>query len=103
MATVDEMVNMVNMMDDKDRGRIAETVWGNPGRYSSLAMGLMYHALRDAERRGRCQCGGNRINDEPRTYWIVGDYIVTYLTDDLNFSARMLTEEMMNDLIIEEY
>lgn len=87
MATIEDMVEVVNNV--------------SPCRFSCVVTDLLYQALRDAERRGRCQCGGNRINDEPRTYWLVGDYIVTYLTDDLNFNADMLTEDMLDDLIIE--
>jgi len=49
-----------------------------------------------------CHCAGNRANDNLYTYWIVGDYEVSYITDDLDFSAEMLTEDMMDELIIEK-
>ena len=57
------------------------------------------HLLRNAEGNGMCYNGENR--GQPCTYWIVGDYDVTYITDDLGFYERMLTEDMMDDLIIE--
>jgi hypothetical protein len=59
-------------------------------------------AMINAEDRGLVYNGGHRAHNEPCTYWIVGDYIVTYLTDDEDFDATMLTEDMMDDLIIEE-
>lgn len=66
-------------------------------------------ALRYAEDNGECYNSVYTVKDDSDTYeiagctyWKVGDYEITYITDDLNFSARMLTEDMMNDLIIEK-
>jgi hypothetical protein len=87
MATIEDMVEVVNNV--------------SPCRFSCVVTGLLYQALRDAERRGRRHRGGYGAHDEPCTYWLVGDYIVTYYTDDLNFSAEMLFDDMMYDLIIE--
>ena len=39
---------------------------------------------------------------EPCVYWVVGDRIIRYLTEDDYFDAGMLTEDMMDELIIEE-
>ena len=59
-------------------------------------------AMINAEDRGLVYNGGHGAHNEPCTYWVVGDYIVTYLTDDETFGATMLTEDMMDELIIEE-
>lgn len=59
-------------------------------------------AMINAEDRGLVYNGAFGADNEPCTYWVVGDYIVTYLTDDVVFDATMLTEDMMDDLIIEE-
>lgn len=55
-----------------------------------------------AEDRGRSYNGVYGPHNEPCTYWLVGDYKVTYLPDNLDFDTEMLTEEMMDGLIIEE-
>ena len=60
---------------------------------------LVRQALCDAEDHGMCY---NGAFGAPCTYWVVGDYIVTYYTDDEDFFAEMLTEDMMDELIIEE-
>ena len=59
-------------------------------------------AMINAEDRGLVYNGAFGADNEPCTYWIVGDYVVTYLTDDETFDATMLTDDMMDDLIIEE-
>lgn len=46
--------------------------------------------------------GVHGAQNAPCTYWVVGDYIITYLTNDGDFHASMLTDDMMDDLIIEE-
>lgn len=87
MATIEDMVEVVNNV--------------SPCRFSCVVTDLLHRALRDAEGRGRSH---NGMDDDGTcyTYWMVGDYIVTYLTNDLNFNADMLTEDMMGNLIIEE-
>ena len=59
-------------------------------------------ALRDAEDHGMYFIGAFGAGSEPCTRWIVGDYLVTYLTEDADFNAEMLTEDMIGELIIEE-
>lgn len=59
-------------------------------------------ALINAEDWGLAYSGGHGAHNVPCTYWLTEDHIVTYLTDDEDFSAEMLTEDMMDDLIIEE-
>lgn len=70
----------------------------------TLVNDIMLCVLRHAEEDGRYYNGYNGVyvKDELRTYWLVGNYVVSYLTDDPDFNADMLTEEMMDDLIIEE-
>ena len=58
---------------------------------------LMYNA----ENNRRRYNDGYGEHNIPCTYWLVGDYKVTYLTDDPDFNADILTEDMMDDLIIE--
>ena len=89
MATIEDMVEVVNNV--------------SPCRFSCVVTDLLYKALRDAENNG-WYCNGYKgmyVKDELCTYWLVGDYIVTYLTDDPDFNADMLTEDMLDDLIIE--
>ena len=64
--------------------------------------GVIRQALMDAEDRGDVYNGRYGAHRVPCTYWAVGDYIVTYMTDDQDFIASMLTEDMMDDLIIDE-
>ena len=59
-------------------------------------------ALMDAEDRGHTYNGLYGARNVPCIYWIVGDYIITFMTDDQDFSASMLTEDMFDDLIIDE-
>ena len=59
-------------------------------------------ALMDAEDRGLVYNGAFGADNEPCTYWVTDDYVITYLTDDDTFDATMLTEDMMDELIIEE-
>ena len=58
--------------------------------------------MSNAEEEGMFYKGGYGVYNELCTFWIVGDYIITYLTDNLEFNAGMLSEDMMYDLIIEE-
>lgn len=105
MATREEMCKMINATEDDDPGWIARVVCGQPAQFpASIVKEVVWHALRHAEEDGRHYNGYNGVyvKDELCTYWLVGDYIVTYLTDDPDFNAKMLTEEMMDDLIIEE-
>ncbi len=108
MATREEMCRMINAIEGEDQGWIARLVCGQPARFpDSIVRDIIWYALRHAESNGRRYNGYNSYNgvyvkDEPCTYWLVGDYIVIYLTYDPDFNAEMLTEDMMDDLIIEE-
>jgi len=109
MATIDDMIEMVNTLEDEKKGWGARTIWGKPGRFpGSLVKSIMWQALRHAEERGQCY-NETYGNSEWCTYWKVGNYLVAYITDDeyLNsemqpVSTEMLTEDMMDELIIEE-
>ena len=85
MATKDEMIAVVN------------SAYKNSG----VVKDFMRRVMRDAENNGRCYNGGQGEHNIPCTFWVVGDYIITYLTDNWELHAGMLTEEMMDDLIIE--
>ena len=105
MATIEEMCKMINAMEDEEQGWIARLVCGQPARFpDSIVRDIIWYALRHAEDNGKYYNGYNGVyvKDELCTYWIVGDYIVTHLTDNLDFCASMLTEDMMDDLIIEK-
>lgn len=65
--------------------------------YEELRQGMI-----NAEDKGQFYNGTFGADNEPCTYWVTDDYIVTYLTDDEDFDASMLTDDMMDDLIIEE-
>jgi len=103
MATNEEMCEMINAIETEDQGWIARLVCGQPARFpDSIVREVMWQALRQAEANGRRYNGYNGVyvKDELCTYWLVGGYIVTYLTDDMDFNAEMLTEDMMDNLII---
>jgi len=53
-----------------------------------------------AEENGMAGKGAYGSHLERCTYWYVGDHIIIHLTDDVDFNACMLTEEMMDNLII---
>jgi len=54
----------------------------------------------DAEVTGMAGRGAYGPDLKRCAYWYVGDYIIIHLTDDVDFDARMLTEDMMDNLII---
>lgn len=102
MATKEEMRNVIYDMIENDRKLVLGIVLDPPSRVEcSPVADVFVRALHDAEVRGRCYNGGFGAHDEPCTYWVVGDYIVTYLTDNLEFHAGMITDDMLDDLIIE--
>ena len=88
MATIEDMVEVVNNV--------------SPRRFSCVVKDLLYQALRDAENNGRRYTDGYGEPNIPCTFWIVGDYIIIYLTNNWEFHAGMLTEDILDDLIIEE-
>ena len=105
MATREEMIKMIFSIEDDVMGWIVSTIRDYFGKFpGDFVKNVVWYALRQAEDDGRYYNGynGAYVKDEPCTYWLVGDYVVTYLTDDPDFNAEMLTEEMMDELIIEE-
>ena len=92
MATLKEMSNVIDSIPIDSP--IAYGVQPNPRAESK-------HYLRCDLRCVMINAGYGEYN-KPCTYWTVGDYIITYLTDNLEFNAGMLSEDMMDDLIIEE-
>ncbi len=77
-------------IDVKDIVRACETIEG------------IREMLIEAEDKGHCYNGVFGADEELCTYWVTDDYIITYLTDDPDFGAGMLTEDQMDDLIVEE-
>ena len=95
MATLKEMCNVVDSINIDDP--LAEGIAPFCLRESWYYLRRVMYNVED---NGKYYNGlyGER---DLCTYWIVGDYIITYLTEDVDFSAEMLTEEMMDDLIID--
>lgn len=101
MATYEEMCKMINAIETEDQGWIARLVCGQPARFpESIVKEVMWQALRHAEDEGMGYSGTD--GEKLYIYWEVGDYEISYITYDKVFNAEMLTEEMMDDLIIEE-
>ena len=96
MATLKEMCDVIDSIPIDE----AEGIVPFPLSESWYYLRCM---MCNAEDNGRYYNGYNGVyvKDELCTYWRVGDYVITYLTDDLDFNADMLTEDMMDDLIIE--
>ena len=88
MATIEEMANVLYDVGATPipKGRVKDN---------------FRHLLRNAEDNGKYYIDGYGEHNIPCTYWVIGDYIVTYLTNNWEFHADMLTDEMMDDLIIE--
>jgi len=102
MATIEEMAEVVNDLY-RNSGEMAGIILNlSARRFSSIIMDLLYHAMLGAEYNGEYYNDGYGADNELCTCWSVGDYTVVYLTDDEDFNAEMLTEDMMDDLIIEE-
>lgn len=59
-------------------------------------------ALMDAEDKGLRYNGDLGAHQEPCIYWVVGDYIITHITDDEEFEASMLTEDDIADLTMDK-
>ena len=88
MAKIGEMLDVINS--------VSET----PVEYSTLIKSYLRLALCAAEDSGGCY--NYEYMGQPCTFWVVGSYHVTYITDDKDLFADYLTEDMMDDLIIEE-
>jgi hypothetical protein len=101
MATRKEMIKMISGMEDDVKEWIARTIRDYFGRFpEDFVNNAVWHALRHAEDEGMCR--NDYYMGELCTVWVVGDYEVTCISNDLDFCAEMLTEDMMDDLIIEE-
>ena len=102
MATKEEMYDVIYDMIENDRKLVLGLVLDPPSHVEcSPVEDVFVRALHDAEVRGRCYNGRFGAHDEPCIYWMVGNYLVTYPTDDLEFHAEVLTDAMLDDLIIE--
>lgn len=95
MATENEMIAVIDGV--YDNGTVFKILRDTPRMYSNIVKNILWYVLRAAENDGLSYNGWY----VPCTYWRVGDYVITYLTDDLDFGTDMLTEEMMDDLIID--
>lgn len=100
MATENEMIAVIDGV--YDNRTVFKILRDTPRKYSSIVMDLLYQALRDAEDSSMYYNDGYGAYDKLCTCWMVGDYTVIHLTDDPDFNADMLTEDMMDDLIIEK-
>ena len=97
MATLKEMCNAVDsIIMDIPLGYGIQPFPLKESKYY-LLRGVMIIA----EDKGQYYNGGYGAYNAPCTFWVVGDYIITYLTDNWGFNASMLTDDMMDDLIIE--
>ena len=87
MATIEEMANVVydTGATPIPKGRVKDSL--RCAMQSAEYYGVYYNSQHGVD---------------PCTVWVVGAYEVTYLTDDGGFHAGMLTDEMMDDLIIKE-
>lgn len=99
MATLKEMSNVIDSIRAD-----SPLAWGEQPHTLAESRHRLRCALINAEAEGRYYIGENYwVHNEPCNYWVVGDYVVTYLTDNLDFHAgrSMLSDDMMDDLIIE--
>jgi hypothetical protein len=98
MATLKEMSNVIDSIPTD--GHLAWDV--QPYYTLDESKHYLRYVMINAEDAWRYYNGVHGEYNKPCTYWMVGDYIITYLTDDEDFHARLLTDDMMDDLIIEE-
>ena len=56
----------------------------------------------DAEDNGRSGRYSDQCDQYVLYYWLVDDRVITYTTEDEDFDAWMLTEDMMDELVIKE-
>ena len=86
MATIEDMANVVydTGATPIPKGRVKNS---------------LRRAMQSAEDLG--QYYNSQYGLDLCTYWNVGCYNVIYITDDYYFHAGMLTDDMMDDLIIE--
>ena len=68
--------------------------------YSKVIKDALRDALYSAEDKDLCY--NYEYRGQPCTFWVVGGYEVTYITDDGDFTAEQLSYDDMDDLIIEE-
>lgn len=96
MISLKEMSNVIDSIPMD-----SPLAWGIQPYTLDEAKHYLRRVMVNAEDRGRYYNGVYAEYNEPCTYWKVGDYIIAYLTDDLRFHTSMLTDDMMDDLIIE--
>ena len=99
MATLREMREVIDSVIVYDE-RPTEVPPTPHLMYSKVIKDSLRRAMQSAEYYGVHYNG--QYGMDLCTVWVVGAYEVTYLTDDEGFHAGMLTDEMMDDLIIEE-
>ena len=56
----------------------------------------------NAENEGRVYNATFGEHSEPGICWMGRDYIIVYVTDDETLDATMLTEDIMDEMTIEE-
>ena len=114
-ASHEEMAKMFMFLEEDQRGWISDTFCKGYLTYRhDLLKDVMLKALRFAERPdiGECWNGTLVLKDEPHNHiekgcmtWKIFSngyfYRVHYITDELDVHADSLTEEMMDDLLIE--
>lgn len=101
MATRKEMAKIINDMDIDTKAWIVVTAWDDFEKFpEDFTKTVIWYALRQAEGLGLCR--NDYYEGKFCTCWRVGDYNIYYVTDDEDFSVEMLTEDMMDELIIEE-
>lgn len=96
MATLEEMRNVIDSLSMD-----SPLAWGVQPHTLAESRHYLRRVMINAEEEGMSH-NGYRAYNKPCTYWTVGDYIITYLTNNVEFNAGMLTDDMMDDLIIEE-
>ena len=96
-----EMCKMINAIENEDQGWIARIICDQPRQYpDNIVREVMWQALRQAEDNGRRYNGIGCIKWVIGDNWAMNDYVVTCITEDPDFCAKMLTEESMDRLII---
>lgn len=96
------MIAVIDSVYKNNIDMLLKILRDGPRMCSNIVKSVLLYTMREAEDSSMYYNDGYGANNELCTCWMVGDYTVTYLTDDPDFNADMLTEDMMDDLIIEE-
>ena len=111
-ATSEDMIKMINVLEDNERGWIGRTIWHGPLRFpESLEKSILWNALHYAESLGESYNSTVVLKDEPGEHtevgcavWLVCTYgryyRVSYITDDAEFNAESLDEYADMDRLI---